>query len=429
MRIAALITCSLLFAPLLSQASWYWPFSSSTNAVDRPRLSELMKPATTNIDAAADFAAEGKVKEAQECYRAAIAALERIEQENPERAATPEFATVRNKRAYINAALDAMLLDEARQNAKAVAVTDTVDLEIRLVQKPWKEFLSNYTTLTNADDILMRRVARLDEQTRAQVAPLIGDCDAARAKMHALEHEAALALGRVERFSGTASSPEGARVFDVCKKDARAAIRAADEAWPVFGEKLAALAQALGEETQLPEKEDDRGLVKDDSDARPKIESQIETYVEAERKHGQKIKVKAEKVKTQKAVQAKIRALLEENPESRKAKMLQAGEDVRSGDLESAKAMVKALLDEKPNDAGALNMRAAIEAAEGNMRAAEKTLDQAIRSSPRDYHAYYNMASIYLEKGNVDGARRYYETGRSFAGPRDADLEKAVMKE
>jgi len=181
------------------------------------------------------------------------------------------------------------------------------------------------------------------------------------------------------------------------------------------------------EEADVPE-EEDRGLVKNDGDARPEVESQIDTYMEEERKTLSKTKVAAEKIKAQKDVQREVRRLMEEDPKSRKARMMLAGEDVRSGDIASAKAKIKVLLDEKPNDGPALNMRAAIEAAEGDLKAAEKTLDQAIRSSPRDYHAYYNMANVYLQKGNVDGARRYYETGRSFAGPKDADLEKAVMR-
>jgi len=427
MRLSALVICPLLLAPLISQASWYWPFTSgSTN--EPPRLSELMKPATTNIDAAADFAAEGKVKEAQECYRAAIAALEKIEWENPERAATPEFATVRNKRAYVNAALDTLLLEEARQNAKAVAVTDTSALEVRLVKKPWPETFASYTTLTNADDILMRRVGRLDASRRAEVEPLVEACVSARDRMNAAEHEAELALARVERFAETASSTEGARVFDVCKRDARKAIRDLDEAWPTFGEKLAALAQALGEEAVLPEKEDDRGLVRNDSDTRPEVESQLGAYMEVERRHGQRVRNKAERVKSEKAVQATIDTLLEEDAGSRKARLLQSGEYLRKGDLAAAKAQLKTLIDERPDDWAALNMRAAVETAEGDLMAAEKTLDLAIRANPREYHAYYNMASVYLGRGNVEGARRYYETGRSFAGPVNEELEKAVRE-
>ena len=91
-------------------ASWYWPFGSDDDDSREPRLSELMEPATELIDEASDFASEGKVQESVEKYRKALEELDRIEAENPERAQKQEFATVRNKRAYVNAAIDAMLM-------------------------------------------------------------------------------------------------------------------------------------------------------------------------------------------------------------------------------------------------------------------------------------------------------------------------------
>ena len=114
-------------------ASWYWPFGSSddTSAPVR-RLSELMEPASRLIDEASDLAADGKSQESVEKYREALAELDRIEAENPERAASPEFSTVRNKRAYVNAAIDSILLAQVTANAKAVAVSDTTELEKRL---------------------------------------------------------------------------------------------------------------------------------------------------------------------------------------------------------------------------------------------------------------------------------------------------------
>lgn len=117
-----------------AQASWYWPFGSGDDADERrvPRLSELMEGASTNIDAAVDFADEGKVSEAIEAYRRALAELDRVERENPERADRPEFATLRNKRAYVNASIDSLLLGQIKANAKAVAVSDTTELEKKL---------------------------------------------------------------------------------------------------------------------------------------------------------------------------------------------------------------------------------------------------------------------------------------------------------
>lgn len=140
----------LAFALALpAAASWYWPFNFGKP--DGPRLSELMEPATTNINAASDFAAEGKTAEAVEKYRAALVALDRIERENPERAASAEFATLRNKRAYVNAAIDTMLLAQARDNAKPVSVTDTTELERKII-KLRNERRAGRTTVVAEDE-------------------------------------------------------------------------------------------------------------------------------------------------------------------------------------------------------------------------------------------------------------------------------------
>lgn len=116
-----------------ARASWYWPFGSDDGGdAEQPRVSELMAPATRLIDEAADLAAEGRTDESVEKYRRALTELDRIELENPDRAKLPEFATLRNKRAYVNAAIDSMLLGQVKANARAVAVSDTTELERRL---------------------------------------------------------------------------------------------------------------------------------------------------------------------------------------------------------------------------------------------------------------------------------------------------------
>jgi tetratricopeptide (TPR) repeat protein len=114
-------------------AAWYWPFGSDEREAKKPpRISELMERASVLIDEASDLAADGKTQDAVAKYREALAELDRIELENPDRANKPEFATVRNKRAYVNAAIDSMLMSQVRDNAKAVAVSDTTELEKKL---------------------------------------------------------------------------------------------------------------------------------------------------------------------------------------------------------------------------------------------------------------------------------------------------------
>ena len=135
MRKFAVIFCALVLAGGV-RASWYWPFGSDEGPEESPRrISELMEPATKLIDEASDFAADGKVDESVEAYRKALMELDRIERENPERAKGSEFATLRNKRAYVNAAIDSMLLGQVKRNAKAVAVSDTTELERKLAEE------------------------------------------------------------------------------------------------------------------------------------------------------------------------------------------------------------------------------------------------------------------------------------------------------
>ena len=111
-----------------AEASWYWPFSSDDEEKP-PRVSELMEPASVMIDEAYDLADEGKTSEAVEKYRAALAELDRIEAENPDRVKEPEFNTLKNKRATVLAAIDSLLLSEAQDNARAIAVSDTTELQ------------------------------------------------------------------------------------------------------------------------------------------------------------------------------------------------------------------------------------------------------------------------------------------------------------
>ena len=127
-----LVFCCGFAMATAASAAWYWPFGSDDDEPDKVRLSVLMEPASELIDEASDLASDGKVQESVEKYRQALEQLERIEAENPERVKSQEFATVRNKRAYVNAAIDAMLLSQVRNNAKPVAVSDTTELEKKL---------------------------------------------------------------------------------------------------------------------------------------------------------------------------------------------------------------------------------------------------------------------------------------------------------
>lgn len=111
-------------------AAWYWPFGSDDEKKP-PRMSELMEESSILIDEAFDLAAQGKISEAVEKYKKAYEELEKLEFQYPDRAATSEFSTVRNKKAYVSTSIDSLLLKQASENARAVAVTDTTELEKR----------------------------------------------------------------------------------------------------------------------------------------------------------------------------------------------------------------------------------------------------------------------------------------------------------
>lgn len=113
--------------------SWYWPFGSDDE--EEPRLADLIEPASTNIDAAADYVADGKIDEAIASYGRALAELDRLEAAYPDRMETPEFTTVKTKRAYVRTAIDMLRLKQVQDNSKAVAVSDTTELEKKLAEE------------------------------------------------------------------------------------------------------------------------------------------------------------------------------------------------------------------------------------------------------------------------------------------------------
>lgn len=306
MRTSKILTViAALAVSTAAQASWYWPFGSDDDSrkKDQPRLSELMEQASIAIDNASDLAAEGKVEEAVAEYRRALDELDRVERENPERAATPEFATVRNKRAIVNASIDSLYLAQARENARAVAVTDTTELERRFAER------------------------------------------------------------RAERIAAT-----------------------------------------NGERKSL----------------KPQLESQLDAYMVEERKRNQAVEQEAERVKTERT----ISELLAKDPNSRKARLLQANEMLKAEDVDGAVAKLNEILEKNPDDVSALNMLAICQVNKGETKAAQKTLAHAIKANPSDYHAFYNMSRIIVQTGGKKStAKRYYDTGRKLGGPEDKVME------
>ena len=208
-----LILSAILAFAIPATASWYWPFGGKKDKA--PRLSELMEPASRAYDRAMDFAADGKIDEAVEQYRVALREIDRIEAENPDRAKTQEFISVRNKRAMASTAIDSLLLKQARENAKPVAVTDTTELERKLAAERKRkadaaEAAKKMPRETRIDRILALIAGKdhsaaeahinrlLDDNPRdAAALNLLASCQLAKGELAAAEATLALAIERL----------------------------------------------------------------------------------------------------------------------------------------------------------------------------------------------------------------------------------------
>lgn len=126
-------TISFCFLASCASASWYWPFGDSEE--EPPRLSELVQKASDLIADASDLASDGKTTDAVAKYREALVEIARVEREHPELADKAVGNTLKTKRAYVEATIDALIMNQARENAKSVGVSETSELERRLAQE------------------------------------------------------------------------------------------------------------------------------------------------------------------------------------------------------------------------------------------------------------------------------------------------------
>ena len=111
-------------------AAWYWPFGDDEDSPDaKPRLHRLLENANDLIEQAEDAALDGDAEKALELYNSALTNLADVAAKNPDRAEKPEFAPLRNKMAATSAAIDSIRFAQVNDNIRAVAVTDTAELQ------------------------------------------------------------------------------------------------------------------------------------------------------------------------------------------------------------------------------------------------------------------------------------------------------------
>ena len=143
-QMTLLFTLLFAFASTSAQAAWYWPFGDDEDSPDAPpRLHRLLENANDLIEQAEDASLNGDAEKALELYNSALTNLVDVARQNPDRAEKPEFAPLRNKIAATSAAMDSIRFAQVNQNVRAVAVTDTTELQKKYDRnRPRKRALS-----------------------------------------------------------------------------------------------------------------------------------------------------------------------------------------------------------------------------------------------------------------------------------------------
>ena len=125
-----LLTAVLSLSAVPAHAAWYWPFGDDEDSPDaKPRLHQLLENANDLIEQAEDAALDGDAEKALELYNSALTNLVDVAAKNPDRSEKPEFAPLRNKIAATSAAIDSIRFAQVNSNIRAVAVTDTTELQ------------------------------------------------------------------------------------------------------------------------------------------------------------------------------------------------------------------------------------------------------------------------------------------------------------
>ncbi len=182
---------------LSAPAAWYWPFDFDPDSTNKPpRLHRLLEKANEYIELAEDEALDGNGDKAIENYRLALKELDRVEAENPDRAESPEFAPLRNKRATCSAAIDSIRFAQVNANVRPVAVSNTSDLE-----RKWRV---KHGLQTLADEAFAKREAAKTNaaaQASSPVPAAATNAPAAKTPPAAASYDARLkeALAEVRR--------------------------------------------------------------------------------------------------------------------------------------------------------------------------------------------------------------------------------------
>lgn len=225
------------------QGSWYWPFDFDRDSTNKPpRLHRLLEKANDYIEAAESEALDGNGDKAIENYRNALAELDRVERENRDRAETPEFAPLRNKRTTCAAAIEAIRFAQVSDNERAVAVSDVSALRER-----WKRKHAPPAEKKKTADPVPMDKALADKLAAAAAALRKGDYESADAMLDGLDSKypdsLPLALLRAAAQAGTGSELTARRTLE------KAARAHPDSYLPLYN--LASISLRLGEKVEV----------------------------------------------------------------------------------------------------------------------------------------------------------------------------------
>lgn len=375
--IAAVIglTCS-------AQAAWYWPFDFDPDSTNKPpRLHRLLEKANEYIELAEDEALEGNGDKAIANYRLALGELDRVEEENPDRAESQEFAPLRNKRASCTAAIDAIRFAQVNENERAVSVTNTRELE-----KKWRKKHNMQTP----EDLAEERRAAEEAKLRKKEAEKTAEPEAKNIAGNAEKKSKPEKAVKSEKSSGSESVPE-----------------ATTDVLPQKAEERDSRDVSLPAAAPAPQPaRDDMAL------------DRLVARTEAAAAKTQARAIGAEK--SQGLVPPTA-----QRPYAERLKLAMA--ELRGGDYAAADILLEGLMKERPDDLNTLLLRAAAQTGLGSNYAARRTLEKAMKAHPKSYLPCYNLAGLTLRLGeNAESARQYYEKGRALGGPRNEELEKLL---
>ena len=139
------------------------------------KVSELMKDANDFMSKAQTSYVDGSAKEAIELYRKALAEIARVEEGNPKRASSSEFAPVRFRKALCETEIDRIMLEEVNATARTVAVTDTTALEAKRAERKKAAETNNMPEATVKLSVKQGGGGSVADVPESEVAPADSD--------------------------------------------------------------------------------------------------------------------------------------------------------------------------------------------------------------------------------------------------------------